>query len=339
MSGYRIRFALPVRAWVGACSAPQPPIDRIKYGRAVKRRWGAAVAIFGLGFAVASALLAPLRATATDSDLKHAYAFRLGASNGYSILAFAASQRADGRGEIVVIVDRKNADAVYAAAATVTAAKVEANLGDLGDVSLDVVPSGRKKKLQSRCGAEPEAVSFEPPSYRGIFEFHGEEGYTDATTAAPRDYTRFFFDLVCPGTLSGETGGADLPGARLRLHSREGLFHLDLQANKNSPRASSRFAVEIHEKRQGIAISRSTTVHAGAAAFDYDPMLGTATLEPPAPFAGRASFHRGAAITNRWSGKLTVDLPGRSNVPLTGPGVGATLVPACWHEGAGRFRC
>jgi hypothetical protein len=112
-----------------------------------------------------------------------------------------------------------------------------------------------------------------------------------------------------------------------------------LQANKNRPGKRSRFEAEVHEKRGSVSISRSLSLWVGATAFRYDPLLETATLDPPAPFSGRASFHRGATPANRWTGDLTVDFPGRSDVPLTGPGVGATLVPSCWNEGAGRFRC
>jgi hypothetical protein len=292
-----------------------------------------------LAAAVTSALLAPVPAGATDSDLKHAFAFRVEASNGYSILVYAANERADGRGQIVLFVGRKNAGATYAAPAMLTATSVEADLGSLGEVSLDVIPSGKTKRLRSRCGAEPETAAFEPQRYRGNFEFHGEEGYTEAVTDAPREYTRFFVDLLCAGAGSGETGGAGTPGARLRLHSHEGLVRLNLQANKNRPGARTRFEVDLHEKRDGIAISRYALLHAGADAFDYDPLLRSATLEPPAPFSGRATFHRGAAVASRWTGNLTVDLPGRSNVPLTGTGVGATLTHSCWHEGEGRFRC
>jgi hypothetical protein len=313
--------------------------NRIKYGRAVKRGRGGAVAIFGLAVALASALLAPLPASATDSDLKHAYAFTLEASNGYSILAYAGSERADGRGAIVLFVEGKNASAFYQARATVTATRLEADLGDLGEVSLGVTPSGGKKKLRSRCADEPRTFTFEPPSFEGVFEFHGEEGYTDATTNAPADDSAFFFELLCAGVGSGETSGAGLPGARLRLHSHRGSFRLGLQANQNRPGARTQLEVNVHEKRHGITISRSARLWAGTTAFDYDPLLHRATLEPPAPFSGGADFHRGAAPANRWSGDLTVDLPGRSNVPLTGPGVGATLISACRHEGEGRFRC
>ncbi len=303
------------------------------------RGWRTVGALAALSLVSAAAVITPVGASATDSDLKHAYAFRLEGSNGYSIVVYAANERADGRGEIVLFVGRKNAGAIYAAPAMLTATSVKADLGSLGEVSLDVIPSGKEKRLRSNCGDEPETTTFEPQRYRGSFEFHGEEGYTDAVIDAPREYTRFFIGLFCGAVRSGETSGACLPGARLRLHSHVGSARLNLQANKNRPGASSYLEVDIHEERNGIAISRHVSFHAGAAAFDYDPLLRTATLKPPPPFSGHGSFRRAAEAANRWAGNMTVDLPGRSDVPLTGAAVSTTLIPACRHDGDGRFRC
>ena len=289
--------------------------------------------------ALSAAALAPATAAAVDSDLKHSYAFKLEASDGYRIAAVAASERADGRGELVLFVSKDDAAAIYAAAATVTATRIEADLGALGKAALEVMPSGRRRALSLRCpGGEPEIAKFEPPLFRGVFEFHGEEGYAEASSTAPPEFTRFFVELVC-GSGGGEGVGPNVSGARLRLRAHRGASHLALQANKNRPGARTRIEVETHERRHGISILRSRRVWVGSDAFDYDPLLRTATLAPPAPFAGQAGFHRGAAPANRWSGNLTVDLPGRSHVPLAGPGVGATLVHSCFHEGEGRFRC
>jgi hypothetical protein len=141
--------------------------------------------------------------------------------------------------------------------------------------------------------------------------------------------------MICSGAPQGEISGVMLPGARLRIHSRKTSFRLNLQVNKNRANGNTRFEVETHERHGRIEVSRSRTLWVGSDAFDYDPLLRTATLEPPAPFSGQASFHREAMAARRWSGDLTVDLPGRSGIPLTGPGVGATLVHACW-QGEGR---
>lgn len=296
---------------------------------------GVRAAIVAFVVLIAAAALVPAGAAALDSDLKHAYAFRVAAGNGYSIIGFAASQSADGRGEVVLFVARGNAYATYTAPATLTATKIEADLGRLGKISLDVTPSGNERTVQAPCG-EPKKFAFEPWSYRGIFEFQGEQGYTEAT-AIPRDYTPFFSRLICSGVGSGEVGGAGLPGARLRLRSRQGASGFSLQANKNRPAARVRFEVETHEKHGKISISRGVSLWTGAGAFSYDPLLRTATLNPPAPFSGQATFRREATAANRWTGNLTVDLPGRSDVPLVG--ARATLTRACRHEGGGRFRC
>jgi hypothetical protein len=283
--------------------------------------------------ALALFLLVPMTSAATDSDLKYAYAFRVEASNGYSILAVAANERADGRGRIVLFVTRGKESATYVAPAQLSATGVEADLGSLGMVSLAVAPSGRKERLRRECG-KGRAVSYEPPAYSGTFEFHGEEGYTDAVTGVPRDYSRFFASLVCGVYGSGEFSGG--VGARLLLRGRERGTSFHLQVNENHPGGRARFEVEASERRDAIRISRATTTWLHAKSFHFDPSLKAATLTPAAPFFGGATFRRGAAPANRWTGTLTIDLPGRSDLPLTGPGIAATLTHACFQgEGAG----
>jgi hypothetical protein len=293
----------------------------------------------GIGLAIAlAALLAPVPAGAVDSDLKHIFAFEVEASNGYSIFAVASNQRADGRGEVALVVSREYAGAVYTAPAQLTATSLEADLGALGRISLEAIPSGREKSFRTRC-EEGSKVSYEPQRYRGNFEFHGEEGYTEAVTGTPRERIPRLYQGECLTYSSLEVGGDDVPGAGLRLHSGRGKLRLDLTARKNSPSKRTQLGVGVEEERAGISISRGMSQWVGADAFDYDPLLRTAVLAPPAPFSGSARFHRGAAAGNRWSGDLTVDLPGRSDVPLTGPGVKATLVAGCWAEGSRGLRC
>jgi hypothetical protein len=290
-----------------------------------------------VGLAIALVmLLAPVQATAVDSDLKHLFAFEVDASNGYSIFGLASNERADGRGEVLLVVSRAHASVLYAAPAQLTATSLEADLGALGRISFQAVPSGREKTFQTQC-EEDSRVSYEPQSYRGNFEFHGEEGYTEAVTDSPRERFPRLYRGECRTYGSLQLGG-DVSGAGLRLHGRGGL-KLDLTARKNGPNKRTQLQVGVKEERAGISISRQVSQWAGSNAFDYDPLLRAAVLAPPAPFSGSASFHRGATAANRWGGDLTVDLPGRSNVPLVGPRVRATLVAGCWVEGSRGLRC
>lgn len=285
-----------------------------------------------MALALTGLALIPGGAGALDSDLKHSYAFRVEASNGYEILALANSERADGRGEIVLFVTHGSDSAViYQAPAQLSATRIDADLGSLASVALDVAPSGRKKKLRSGCGDEPEVIEYEPWSLGGSFEFRGEERFTEAFSAAPRDYTAFFARLVCPATAYGEGSGPGLPGARfrVRLPGRK----LNLQVNKNQPGSGTGLEASLRERRGAIRIQRSVEIAAGAGAFDYDPLLRTATIAPPAPFSGHGTFQRDAAPANRWRGDLTVDFPGRSDVALTGGSPKVSLVHARLERG------
>lgn len=276
--------------------------------------------------ALGLALLAPLHAAALDSDLKGSAVFKLEASHGYTVIGFAASERIDGRGDIGLIVFRKGAAVSYSAPATVTPTRLEADLGVLGRISAEIVPSGRKKILRAPCGDEVHRV--EPDVYRGTFEFHGEEGYADAVETRVPEYADFLLGLSCASGTGGEVSGSGLPGARLLAFSRHHGRRLSLQLNKNRPGKAAVFSARLTESRGEIEIQRSVHGRQPARTFDYDPLLQTATVEPLVPFAGVASFQRNAAPANRWRGNLSVDFPGKSHVSLAGAGFMVKLAHA-----------
>ncbi|MGE0066800.1 MAG: hypothetical protein AB7T48_05545 [Solirubrobacterales bacterium] len=207
-------------------------------------------------------------------------------------------------------------------------AGIEADLGALGKIDVDYVSTGGREKVRSQCG-EDSAV-FSRASYVGAIEFHGEEGYTEVSTERVRIDYSFFIDLVCGGTFELRTWGPDLPGARFLAHARGRTGSLSLELKKNRPRAGTTFGAELAEKRDGISIRRSVGGTVGAGAFLYGPDLRTARLDLPSPFAGRAAFHRNAKRANRWTGNLTVDFPGHSDVPLTGTAFKTSLVHSNW---------
>jgi protein-S-isoprenylcysteine O-methyltransferase Ste14 len=279
-----------------------------------------------LGAVGALALLAPLPATALDSDLKGFAVFKLEASHGYSILGFASSERLDGRGDIGLIVYRKGAAVSYSAPATVTPTRLDADLGALGRISADIVPRGKKETLRSHCSGN-HVHGFERSVYRGTFEFHGELGYTDAVATEVTEDAEFLLDVLCAGAGGGEAWGPGLPGARLRAFSRHGDRHLSLQLNKNRPGKATVFSASLAERRGEIRIERSVSGRQPARAFEYDPLLRTATIAPAAPFSGAARFDRRAGA-DRWTGNLSLDFPGERDVPLAGAGFSVHIVHA-----------
>lgn len=258
-------------------------------------------------------------------------AFRVDAANGYKVLVWAFSRRADGQGNVTLIASREKGGVIYFAPASVTPTAIHADLGSLGRIDLQFHPSGIVKQESSRCDKHP--VSFEAGTYQGTFEFHGEEQYTQAEATSVHSRIRPILNLVCSGSIRGELSGDDIPGARLRLSRRRDGRTITLQFNKNSQRAHARFEASVKEQHREVAITRVVADRAmPGSAFDFADDLQTATLSPPSPFSGSATFHRDAASANRWTGDLMIDFPGESNVALTGASVRSALVHAEFSE-------
>lgn len=280
--------------------------------------------LFGLAllaFALAGAF--PAATSARADVVGAAGAFTLAGSDGYRILVLADSRRADGRGEVIVFAGRGGSGASYFVPANVTDSHIEADLGGLGRIAVQFVPSGAIEE-ESACGGEP--TQFEAGEYEGSIEFDGEQGYTKASATRVRAEVKPFLSLVCGGHGEGETRGSGLRGARLMVRSP--ARHLTVRLNKNRPGARVRYRAEQKERRGKIVISRSVEGWMPGSAFLFARDLRRASLDPPAPFSGGASFHRGATPPNRLRGSLSIDFPGSSNVSLVGPGLKATLVPA-----------
>jgi hypothetical protein len=207
----------------------------------------------------------------------------------------------------------------------VTETSIEAELGALGRIAVTFNPSGQTRTQHSECS---DPVSFDSGQFEGTIVFRGEKGYTKVeATQAPGDLG-FLLNGLCPGISGGN--GPFLPGAELETETERRHRSVYLKVVKNRPRARAHFEVSVSEVRNGIGISRSMSLFAPARTFRYDPLLQSATIDPPAPFAGIARFSRSAERANRWTGDLTVDLPGRSNVRLTGREMRTALVHAHW---------
>jgi hypothetical protein len=282
---------------------------------------------------LALCLLAPAVAPAAEEDEGAIAAFRLNGSNGYRVLVLASRDPGKARGDLLIFVGSKHGGVSYGTTASVEESGIRADLGELGMIDLAFVPL--KGKERHECGPGGEVSRIDRGEYRGIVELHGEEGYTEArATRLVADFG-IFLELVCGGTVTfGDSTGPGLPGARFsaRLHRGRDTA-LSLEIKKNRPSAPSAFAVLAAEQRGDIRIRRTMEGIVGPGAFSYDRNLRTATVSPPAPFDGSATFRREAPRRNRWTGDLTVDLPGRADTPLTGdPGFRTRLVHASWSK-------
>ena len=277
--------------------------------------------------AIAACVAAPAAPAMAEGEAETGAfgAFRLKGSNGYSIFAIALSKPNFRHGEMVLFVGRKGGSAIYLAPAKVEPTAIEADLGAVGRVDVHFEPSGPPERIHARCEENGSAV-FEPGFWVGTIDFAGEEGFTRATVARTKAIVDPFFELAgCGMTMIGEQGGHGIEGARLVARSASAHESAYLQANKNHDGARVYLEADVEERHDGLIVDRQVGGYFPSAAFGFGPSLRTATLAPPAPFAGNATFHRNARPANRWTGNLTVDFPGRADVPLAGRSFKAAL--------------
>lgn len=276
--------------------------------------------------------LGPTAAPAAALRLPYPPGFTIEASNGYSVFIVGGEARKGQPPTIAIFVTGKTDAVFYSAPATVTEGSIQASLGSLGEIAVTFHPSGQTLTERSECGGQP--VTFNSGYYEGTIDFHGEEGFTVIeATRAPGGLGPLLDSIACTGISGGSA--PFMSGAELDVDTQNRRLGPHLMVVKNRPRARAHYEVGVSETSNGVSIARFAGLIAPASTFAYDPEVQTATLRPPAPFSGSAQFHRKAKPANRWSGNLTVDLPGRAGVTLTGGGLQAKLAHAHWDWSGG----
>lgn len=290
--------------------------------------WGKIGWVAALASAVVAVGLAPAPARAAGEPDTGGYgSFTLEVSNGYRMVVIAGSGAGYRNGEILIWLMRSGRAALYFAPATVTDTRIDAELGELGRISVEFQPSGLKGKLRSPCDPS-DRVIYDRGSYVGAIEFRGEEGYAKASVTSVPFSIRPLIAFACGSSGTGEQFGAGIRGARLVAWTRTRQGRVRLQANQNRPGARVHVEASIEERRGDIRIAREVRLVSPGAGLEFAPDLRFAALRPIAPFSGTGTFRRGAKEANRWTGTLAVDFPGRSNVSLAGDRFHVSLIHA-----------
>ncbi|HET8955096.1 MAG TPA: hypothetical protein VFN18_05505 [Solirubrobacterales bacterium] len=285
------------------------------------------IALLGLMLAVASTAGASsaMRAEASDA-LYVPNAFRLEGTNGFTLDVIGTRPFHGHPASLTIYASRGGSGVRYIAPATVTETVMQADLGDLGQIALSFTPTNLATKVP--CGKR--TIAFDSGLFEGTFRFHGEEGFTSADVSTVPGNLDFELAPYCSRVTSDEaiqpvaTSGAQ-PGAELNVHG-PGLG-ADLTVRKKRRGAAAEVDVWFSEYVDGIRIDRYAYRRVPSAAFTYDRRVRKASLHPRAPFSGSARFDLTKKAGQRWSGDLTMDLPGKRSAPLVAPTLRATLRP------------
>jgi hypothetical protein len=243
----------------------------------------------------------------------------------------------DGDVNATIILSRGPQFAYYTAPAKVTADRVTAQFGSLGELDYRFTPK-RNGSVDCELAEEGEAT------FEGTFVFTGENSYVhiEASGAdgsfridpAPKNCAqKGLARRVVPysPTYSGE-------GAT--LEARAGLLAKGRIREVNvfdlGQRGPHKVVVDtfLGEEREGISVARGVQLAAGSGAFRWDLKKGTATLRPPEPFTGWATFsRRGKGRPGTWKGSLGMPILGGDPVRLAG-----TAFRAAIHKGLPQAR-
>ncbi|HEY6731713.1 MAG TPA: hypothetical protein VI039_11900 [Solirubrobacterales bacterium] len=258
---------------------------------------------------------------------------QLQASNGYRAHLFGFNRR-----QVSISVSDDSASASYSVRGRVTDEEIEARFGSRGRLRLRFEPDGPTtvQKVSSKCKGKPSID--QEGHFVGQLRFEGENGFTRVRATRAKGFVLIGHRVVCKRDRR-----------RKADRSRPRVEATSLGATSSTPRApwysvvkekSRRPAQDswvteeaIHtaavtERRPGMVITRSATAVSPPETFAVTPIGETpitATISPPAPFSGTATYEKRADGTTSWSGDLRTELPGRGVVSLVDPTYRAEL--------------
>jgi hypothetical protein len=277
-------------------------------------------ALVFVGVLLSSLLAAvPVLSASVGREVERELAFALDVE-GFIVQVFVSNN--DGDVNATMIINRGPRVAYYVTPAKVTAERVTARFGRLGELDYRFAAK-RNGSVDCNGAEEGEAV------FDGAFDFTGENGYVHIEASHAEGSFQIYPELKnCPQTRVAQRvvryqpnysdEGATLqaragPSARGKV--REVIAFDD---GRHGPHRVSIYAT-LAEKRDGMTAARGVQLTAKSGAFRWNFKKGTATLRPPSPFNGSATFsrrgHNGHGI---WRGPLEMPIFGGDPVRMAG---------------------
>jgi hypothetical protein len=230
-------------------------------------------------------------------------------------------------------LDKRRWDIVrYVVDGQVSARGIEAEFGSLGSIDVSFHQTGTVKGLAPPAGCDGYYVNGRKGVFVGSIRFRGEEDFVriDALRAVGEtgSSTRWHCDRAASRQADDrereEEERAREYGHLVAKEPGSRFFRAVGGPDANGRFGPGFFLAATIERRNSMQIAREVGIHDFSAGFRFDEDLRTAAVRPGVPFRGNARYARGAGA-DRWSGSLSVSLPGRAAVKLTGSGFTAQL--------------
>jgi hypothetical protein len=281
----------------------------------------------------AAAVVSPETGTIARVDLD------LKASNGLEA-HLETSQK-----EVVTLtLTRGESSVTYEVRGEVTEAGLKVRFGRLGRIDVAFTPTVTLDSTEPspECAGQPRTLR--EGVFSGTIEFTGEGGYVRLEGPEASGSMSVISQWECPDNELPFKGG--LPTVALRSHNFEGRSE-SASLHADNRRCLCFFAAGVHhrhsgggsifygvkgERLEGMEITRTTAVHGGPGAFSFDHKADTATLRPPRPFTGTATYEQRSDGRKIWRSTIRVPLLGAPPLRTGGPGFRVGLYPEYYFD-------
>jgi len=236
--------------------------------------------------------------------------------------------------EVTLEIARGSRAAVYQVQGETTEAGVKARFGKLGSIDVGFQPTKTLSvsKPPKECKGEP--WTSREGLFTGTIQFTGEREYAQIEATRAKGKMNVTSHWQC----REKRGPIRLNGAP-RLSIPDPLYRSKTEDEPATLNASSRrcrcgfaaFGIRhpngrgptfIYgakaENREGMKIDRITYARPGPSAFVFDHEAGTATVRPPHPFTGNATFKRRPRGPDLWRSSIRVPLLGADPISFRG---------------------
>ncbi len=214
--------------------------------------------------------------------------------------------------EVVLTLSRHGEVAFYEVPAEITGDSVKARFGQFGELDYSFTPARRLLPCPGMAEGtyegtfdftgENEYVKFEAPRARGTFLGPAKRGCKEAPRAGGDNERR-------PGREASLLGHSTPPWP---------IKSLLVMEFEEKHRHRVLFDAVQSEKVEGMLVARGAATLAPRRDFTWNLEAGTARIDPPAPFTGRAAYKRRPGGHSVWRGSLRAPVLGGEPIRLVG---------------------
>jgi hypothetical protein len=223
----------------------------------------------------------------------------------------------------------------YEVPGEVTEAGLKVRFGRLGAIDVAFTPTVTLDSTEPSEGCTGAPRTLREGVFSGTIDFTGERGFVRIAAPQVTGSMSVISQWECPdnefepfrgGLRSALRPKGDDETASLHAYSRGCSCFFGAGLHDRSSGAKSIWYGAKAEEREGMQISRITSIRAAAGTFVFDQKAGTATLRAPSPLTGHAIYKRRPG-RDLWRSTIRVPLLGAAPLRTDGPGFRAMLYP------------